>query len=486
MKDISFTRPDNGKGITFKGLNRVNIILGRNGSGKSRLLREFDKMMSKDANFRVRYVTPERAGTFQRDGNIDDTNTSTNAEWASSVRRNNQASSFKQMSHLHLREAEFKFLRGLENCDARGRTFEAECLEPISRLLSNVSIERSETDYQFRSSNGELVKPEQLSSGESEAIALASELLSFFRGIHPEKENVLLLDEPDVHQHPDLQARFGHYLLDQLATLDDERLSKVFVVLATHSTPLVCALAASNCTVIGTKDFDSSTVLFSGLSERVKDFAPFFGHPLSLSLSQDSMLILEGEDDERVWQQAARSSNGQIRLFPVLAQSVDQQTQLERLSGPMLTAIYDEPVAYSLRDGDGERGGICREGPIVRFRLQCYEIENALVTTECLEKLELTWEEFQERTQLWLDEHPEREEAVLLRHLIDSEDRLRDMKIKKLRNVIMMIAGSKKPWEVIIGQALASLVGAPVASNDPFSLIGFIGDDAAKALIKAT
>lgn len=484
MKEFRFTPAGSNKEILLRDLGRVNVILGRNGSGKSRLLRDFDQMMSSNEQFRVRYVTPERAGTFQRDGNVD-TSASTHPQWASNVRRNNQAPNFKQMSHLHLREAEFKFLRALENSDARGKTFQSECLEPISRLLSNVSIERSESDYQFRSSNGELVKPEQLSSGESEAIALAAELLSFFRGVDPYKNNVLLLDEPDVHQHPDLQARFGYYLLDQFATLDDEQLSSVFVVLATHSTPLVCALAASNHTVVGTKDFDSSTVTFSGLSDRVKEFAPFFGHPLSLSLSQDSILILEGEDDERVWQQAARSSNGQIRLFPVLAQSVVQQTQLERLSGPLLTAIYDDPIAYSLRDGDGKRGPIDQEGPVVRFRLQCYEIENALVTTECLANLGMSWHGFQERAKSWAEKHPEHRETELVLQLISSEDRFRDTKIKRLRNVILEIADSKKPWEVVVGQALAGLVGLQAESDDPFSLSAFIGVSASKALLKA-
>ena len=67
------------------------------------------------------------------------------------------------------------------------------------------------------------------------------------------------------------------------------------------------------------------------------------------------MLIVEGEDDERVWQQAARTSQGKIRAFPVLATSVNQQAELEQFSSAMLTAVFDAPVAYSVRDGDGIR-----------------------------------------------------------------------------------------------------------------------------------
>lgn len=482
MVDLRFNASNGSGEVVLAKLNQISIILGRNGSGKSRFLRELDKLMREKNEYNVRYVTPERAGSFQRDGNVE-TNVVSNPNWESEVRRKNQTSNFKQMSHLHLREAEIAYLRGLQGTDARERSFQAECLDPISRLLSNVSILQFGGDFQFLSANGEQVGPEQLSSGESEAIAVAAEILSFFRSIDYKRLNVLLLDEPDVHQHPDLQARFGHYLLNQIESLVDEARRNVLVIIATHSTSLVCALGASERTSIGNKDFDSRTVKFAPLAERVRDFAPFFGHPLSLSLSQDPMLILEGEDDERVWQQAARSSNGRIKLFPVLARSKDQQTQLERLCGPMLEAVYDHPVAYSLRDGDGKVEQLDPVGPVTRFRLQCYEIENTLVTTECLSRLGLSWEGFQARAGEWLAAHADRDEAVLLQELVTSADRLRHKKIKALRNIILGIAKCEKQWEVVVGQALASVIGGTVTPQDPYALLGFIGEQPARALL---
>lgn len=327
---------------------------------------------------------------------------------------------------------------------------------------------------------------DSLSSGESEAIALASEILNFFRTVDPAKLNVLLMDEPDVHQHPDLQARLGQYLLNQFGMLSEEHQKQVVVCMATHSSPLVCALASSDRVSVGTKDFDSETVRMSPLSDQIKKVAPFFGHPLSLSLSGDPMLILEGEDDERVWQQAARTSNGRLRLFPVLAQSVNQQSALEKFSGPLLAALYDQPLAYSIRDGDGKTGPLAPEGPVIRFRLECYAIENTLLTTECLATMGLDWATFQGKATAWMAAHPTHKDVALVGQLVASADRLRHMKIKEIRQLIVAIAGSTKPWEVVIGQSLAATIGTPSVPADAFGLLAFVGAEASKRLLRAT
>lgn len=483
MSDISF--PHQGDTYALVGMKRINIILGRNGSGKSRFLRSIDRYLTTKAEYRVNYVTPERTGTFQLDANVDAN--SSNPDWIRNIRRANQTSvSFKAMSHLALRNAETAYLRKLQDTDARGKSFQADCLGPINRMLSNVFIEQGGNGFMLRTIEGDPVDPKDLSSGESETIALAAEVMSFLMGVDPNKDNVLLLDEPDVHQHPDLQARFGHYILELLEAVPEETRDRVFIHIATHSTPLVCALAGSDFVAVGTKEFSNNIVTLSSVSNDLKKVAPFFGHPLSLSLSSDPILLLEGEDDERVWQQAVRSSSGRIRVFPVLARTVNQLSELETLCNKMLPAIYDTPKAYSLRDGDGKADPLNGVGCVDRFRLQCYEIENSLVTTECLTILGVSWEEFQKRAKSWIEEHLEHKHVDLLNRLVTADDRLRNVKIKAIRNVITGILGWEKPWEVAIGKALASVTGKTTPSDDPFSLLGFIGEGAAKNLLQAS
>jgi hypothetical protein len=441
-------------------------------------------MVQKPENYRVSYVSPERAGSFKRDANIE-TNTSNNANWAAETRRANQAPDFKSMSHLALRNAERTYLIKLEDIDARGKSFQRDCLDPISRMLSNVSIIRGEMDFSFITANGTTLNSKELSSGESETIALAAEVLNFFSNIDKNKTNVLLLDEPDVHQHPDLQARFGLYLLDRMNSLNDADREKVIICIATHSTPLVCALASSCMTSIGTKEYESTVVTMVEPGDTLRKVGPFFGHPLSMSLNRDPMLILEGEDDERVWQQAARSSQGKIRLFPVLATSVDQQSELETFTDRMLSAIYDTPIAYSLRDGDGTTGSLSKVGCVIRFRLQCYAIENTLLTTECLAKMNInSWEEFKIKTTEWIANNPLHSSIPQLNDLLTSDNRLRNVKIKDIRNIILAITQTKKPWEVIVGQSLSDAIDTHSKPTDLFGLFTFVGADAAQALLK--
>ncbi|MET3518169.1 ABC-type cobalamin transport system ATPase subunit [Pseudacidovorax sp. 1753] len=481
--DFTFTHYSHGL-VSLVNCSPVNLILGRNGAGKSTLLRTVDEFMNaQSAIYRVTYVTPERSGSFVRDGNID-TNMGS-ANWGSSVRRSNQAggTSFKAMSHYALRNAETAYLRKLQNIDARGMSFQTNCLNPISNLLSNISIEQGGSDFIFKNLKDERVDAINLSSGESETVSLAAEVLYFFSSATSDVTNVLLLDEPDVHQHPDLQARFGQYLLDRLSELPNAVKEKTYVFVATHSNALVCALAVDDRTSIGNKEFDSSSITFASASDEVKKVAPFFGHPLSLSLNRDAMLIVEGEDDERVWQQAARSSQGKIRIFPVLAQSVNQQHDLESFCDKMLRSIYDKPVAYSLRDADGRLGDIEPVGCVQRFKLNCYAIENMLLTSECLQRLNTDWAGFVSAAHHWLTENIGHKDTTLLQELINSADRMQQKKIKNVRQLIVGILGSNKPWEAVVGQAMAAQIGKAEIPKDQFSLLNFLGRPAANILL---
>jgi hypothetical protein len=274
--------------------------------------------------------------------------------------------------------------------------------------------------------------------------------------------------------HPDLQARLIHFLIQYIEDLSDTDRACVAVLIATHSTPLISAASTSDLAKVGIKKFDDDHIDFRSLDDNIKKVGPFFGHPLSLSLSNDVMLILEGTDDERVWQQASRSSESRINVFPVLAQSVDIQGDMEQLCERLLSAIYDRPRAYSIRDGDGIMEELPPIGSVVRFRLQCYAIENTLMTDECLAVLKCTWNEFQQMAIAWMENNPKHRDIELIRQLIESENRLRHQKVKRVRQLICGIAGSNKPWEVVVGQAIAAL-DAEKGMDDGSHLVSYLG-----------
>jgi len=471
--------------VSILGITNINLILGRNGAGKSRFLRAFEAGLSGDQSFNIRYISPERAGVFRKEGNVE-TNMERDQNWLRSVRRKNQAENFKAVSAYLLRNVEITYLRRLQDTPSLRndpeRNFRTDKLDKINRLLSNISVEQVRAEFVLRNTLGADIPADQISSGESEAIALASEIMYFFETVDINKFNVLLLDEPDVHLHPDLQARLAQFIIGEVDGLPPEVRQTVALCIATHSTPMVCAFTSSDYTSIGTKHFDVNTVSQAAANGQLRKVAPFFGHPLSLSLSQDIPLILEGEDDERVWQQAARSAQGRIRLFPILATSVDQQSELESFCAPLLSTLYDSPIAYSLRDGDGVSADLNPIGPVRRFRLRCYAIENALITDECLDILGTNWEAFKVAAGQWAEDNKEHRDVAFVTELVQAPDRMRNKKIKKIRQLICSIAGSKKPWEVVVGQAIGA-INISLETNSPMSLMDFIGPEAVKTLL---
>jgi len=476
----------NGENACLTGLNNINVIMGRNGAGKSRFLRDIEKTTSnKNGLFYIRYVSPERAGSFKRDGSVL-TNMSNSPGWLRQTRAVNQASNFKAVSAMLFREAETLYLRKLaETPEIRmdpTRNFETDRLSKVNQLLTNISLEMGVANFEFRSLiDGGVVRPEEISSGESEAVALATEILYFFDTIDPTKFNVLLLDEPDVHLHPDLQARLGKLIIAMLDEFENQA-DSIAVCISTHSTPLVCSLADSNYVSIGTKSFAVDTVELKPTTAELRKVAPFFGHPLSLSLSEDAALILEGEDDERIWQQAARTSQGRIKVFPVLAGSVDQQGELETFCADLLRTLYDNPVAFSLRDGDGVVDEqLEHRPPIKRYRLQCYEIENVLLTDPCLAVMGTTWNDFVTTATSWVESNPEHRDIALVKEIASSDDRHRHNKIKKIRQLVCAVLKCTKPWEVVVGQAIGALTNEDLANSN--MLVDFLGADLVRDVI---
>ena len=477
-----------GRAAHLAHLNNINIIMGRNGAGKSRFLRDIDEVNNwNKQEFNIRYVSPERAGSFKRNGQIL-TNMSDSPDWLRRVRAVNQASDFKSASATLFREAETLYLRKLASTPEirmdQTRNFETDRLSKVNQLLTNISLEMGNADFEFRSlADGQIINPNDISSGESEAVALAAEILYFFDTINPAAFNVLLLDEPDVHLHPDLQARLGKLII---AMLDEFKslANSIVVCLSTHSAPLVCSLADSKYVSIGTKSFAVDMVELKPASAELRKVAPFFGHPLSLSLSEDAALILEGEDDERVWQQAARTSQGQIKVFPVLAGSVDQQGKLETFCIDLLSTLYDDPIAFSLRDGDSVVDEpLEHRPPLKRYRLQCYAIENALLTDDCLAVLNTTWDDFVAAATKWVQDNPTHPDVALVTELNGSKDRLRHKKIKNIRQLICTMVESKKPWEVVVGQAIGALKKKDLSSSN--MLVDFLGAEMVRSVIFA-
>ena len=260
-------------GFSLKNISRMNVVLGKNGCGKSHILKvSAQQLRGKGDVGLVRYISPERAGYAVYEPNVEH-NISTNPGWMEQVRGNNQSENFKQQSAVLYRRLETMVLREIE-LDRALPGFDTTVAK-INSLLDRVRIERAGSTFKIvdRSTNVE-TNARAISSGESELLSLAIEMLAFLKECIPEKMNFLLVDEPDVHLHPDLQHRLARFVID---TLEVENIS---VIVATHSTALLSAFADDDMSRVAFMRRGDTTLQFHNITEAYRHILPIFGaHP---------------------------------------------------------------------------------------------------------------------------------------------------------------------------------------------------------------
>lgn len=445
--------------------HRFTILLGKNGSGKSTLLRSLDR---NDPS--VKYITPERGGTLKYEPNIDN-NIQQNINWLSDTRRRNRFESFRQQSAAQFRNLEILFLREMERTPELRQDLNHNfdwILADLNEYLPAIRLVRADRGFSIENTEGLRIDEDQISSGEAEFIAQAIELLVFARTAAAGK--LLLFDEPDVHLHPDLQCRFAQ-LIEKTAIEHDIR-----VVIATHSTAIASGFSP-NVDLQVVPVTSRSQTEFDGFerTEVSDQLLPIFGsHPLSTLFVKSPIVLVEGEDDRRVIEQFVRSSNGRVQRSPCVVGSVEDMNRWEQWLVQFLPAIYDNPIAYSLRDlDDGTESAIDDLGFVRRAKLNCYSMENLLLTDESLDRAGCSSEELLRLLSAWDAGHPlARDVAELVARF---EDR-RTLKIKSVRNIVTALMGVTKPWEVHLGQVLSAAGWANSTRTN--SLRVYLGDKA--------
>jgi len=462
-------------GYNLKGLSRNNFILGKNGCGKSYLLKKIELALREDKEVgKVKYLSPERGGLINYEPQIEQS-ISSHDQWLQDQRRQNQSAKFREQSAAQYRTLELLILREIEqNPSVRNNpeiTFE-KTLDRINKLLDRVRLSRSDSTRTIFTIHGrvkdEEIKAEDLSSGETELISLGIELLMFENECVSGKTNYLLFDEPDVHLHPDLQYRLAR-LIVSLATEQD-----ITVLIATHSTAFLAAMCNDDIQVafMGGGETDLS---FSPADSVLQKIIPVFGaHPLSKVFNNSPVLLVEGDDDERIWQQAVRSSEERIRVYPCSVGGIVRLHEFEERTADIITAVYDNAIGYSLRDRDDSTGEIEDIGSVRRMRLGCRTAENLLLTDEVLQEINMPWKTLQSNIQQWLVNNTTHPHHSDMKAFADSGCDRKNGDVKSIRNDLIGLMGTDKPWEVIVGKVIGRFSASPNLGGE-YSLGVFLG-----------
>lgn len=392
VTNIEIDRPENlGDGVwALSGLTNLVVFFGKNGSGKSKLFRAW-----RDTNVdKTHYVIPERTGEF-------DYQPSQIANQQSAAgRRETGARNFtvEYRRTIVARIQAYLAARGNYRGDTLPtRPDELESL--IGSILPDFSISLRDINppyvLQRTSDESDVGSIDDLSSGEAQVIILALDILTIAAiwEVQEQETRVMLLDEPDAHIHPDLQVRFADFLV-QVA----ERF-KLQVMIATHSTTLLASLGqfgkeeASVLYLDRTKDAFQAQPFTSILQELAGCLG---GHALMGPLFGVPLLLVEGDDDYRIWSQVPRYHIISLAAIPC---GGDQIKKYQRSLEQIFAALREPATSlagYALLDGDKGKpiSNVHTPQNHVRFiQLCCRESENLYLTDEVLGSFEMTWED---------------------------------------------------------------------------------------------
>ena len=193
---------------TLTNLSTITVVFGKNGSGKSVLLRAW-----RDSDpLNCHYVVPERGGDIEYQAQFFQQQVS-----AEERRSNSQRNFVEQYRRQIVARIQAYFsVRGNTRGQLSGDPADLEKL--LSQLLPDFTIEltaiRNPPYVLARAiDNSPVTGIDHLSSGEAQLLTVAMDILTIAAmwEIQGTTSRVMLIDEPDAHIHPDLQARFADF-----------------------------------------------------------------------------------------------------------------------------------------------------------------------------------------------------------------------------------------------------------------------------------
>lgn len=458
----------------LEGLTDVTIIFGRNSSGKSILLRNLCDQYKESSN----YTSPERAGLIAYDQNI--MNQELNVSSRGSNRRGkNQAPKFREETVSRIGSLKMKMRdkagRGVQIKPRWDKIEEdidkllPEFQFSITELIPPFELKRIPTD----DSPPSIVQAGQLSSGETEMLTLALDLLTICNiwVLEEQVQRLLLVDEPDTHLHPDLQVRLAQFLIGLIDAFDAQ------LLVATHSTTLLSSIGHFGAHRVGVVYLNNSQPQqrIIKFDKTLRELSTCLGgHALMGPLFGAPLLLVEGDDDYRIWSQVPRHP-GFRHSFAVIPCNGDEiytyQATLESLFGS-LRESGQSPAGFSLLDGDQKISPDCPQEHVKFLKLNCRESENLYLSDEVLVKLRTTWAQAQVKVIEQADSYGEH--SKILKACNDWNTKETD--IKNVINSLADILDDKKlHWTVRLGKTLGEK--KPVGQ-----LAAFLGPDTIEAL----
>jgi len=139
---------------------RFTVLLGKNGAGKSTILRSF----SDTTDVNIKYISPERGGKLKYDPQVD-SKIESNENWMRLTRQNNRFEQFREQSTAQFRTLELLMLREIELIpnirNDSSKNFQSIAIDTINDLLFAVNLVRTNRGFSFTTKNGSPIPEEK-------------------------------------------------------------------------------------------------------------------------------------------------------------------------------------------------------------------------------------------------------------------------------------------------------------------------------------
>lgn len=401
-------RPAHFGGDTWnmKGLKPVTLVMGKNGSGKTTLMDsmrgklngsqippEADITLSQTDEspvfISVDKITAERGGEYLYNGNIS--TSLTNPQDLFNRRKGSVAREFR----AEVASRYDRLMSHISHNDNPEGVRPAERVERIIGLLNNLvpskyKVERAASSFQIKEKKegGAVIPFNSLSSGEIEMFTLGLECMIVANWDHKNEGHslkVLLIDEPDVHIHPDLQSKFLTFLLE----LSEEYDLQIFA--CTHSTVFVASLPDEAEASILWMDGNDTDLIAQPKRKSVNELSALLGGNMVMQILLNHKIVLvEGVDELDVFNQAIRSAEGSFTGYINQCVGKGEMKKIETGVGKIMNSLYEDEdsssILVSIRDRDNSEAEIENRPFVHRYRLVCHELENLIFSDEFLEK----------------------------------------------------------------------------------------------------
>ena len=459
---FTITKPGHLGGNSWKlnNLSEITVLFGKNGTGKSLLLRNLRDQKKESYH----YASPERAGEISFNANY------MQEEFAFDTRAGKRTRNLAPTYREEVIARIQAYLAKRGNVRTADHKANPEELEGILHLLLpefNFVIKGGNPPFELtRSLTGEkITSVNELSSGESEVMTLALDLLLICAiwELEGQQDCLLLIDEPDTHLHPDLQQHLAKFLV----TLVDRY--QVQMIVSTHSTTLLSALGyhgkeKTSVVYLNNAVEEQKTIKFDTALQELSTCLG--GHALMGPLFGSPLLLVEGDDDYKIWSQVPRHGIVKLAAIPCNGDEIDRYRKLLETIFASLLPGASSPSGFILKDGD-KRCNNTGFTHIKCLRLSCHESENLYLTDEVLQQIGITWEDAKVKIKQEANKYGSKQAQL---QSVDSWER-KSEDIKKIIAEIALILDEKGvPWTLRVGKALGE-------KKPEGQLADFLGED---------